>query len=440
MNHSNDEAGKHFRLPHIGQRIAKTTIAVFLCLLIYWLRGYHGQDMPTESAITAIICMQPYVRDSKEYALNRAAGTLIGAFFGLLLLFLLFAFPKLGSNLLILYALMAFGVLLSLYTAVVFRKPDASSLAAIVFLCIVIAFPDIENPLQQAGRRLLDVFIGTVVAITVNVFRLPRRKNRSLLFFVKIRDLVPDRFSHISPAALYKLNYLYDDGAKICLMSEHAPAFFALHMGGTHLNTPMIVMDGAAVYDVSRNQFLLIETIALRDSERIRVWLMKQGISCFIYTVHDNRTCIYHQGKILTEELTIYEIMRRSPYRIYLEGEDYNPEEIVYFKIIRTQEKVEEIRKQIMESVSLNGLRTAVHEQPSAPGIYALYIYSETASMELAQIRLLDMLRKQEPGLVPAPVSLKMPYQSERDAIHLLNQIEKKYEPLWIRKETHASE
>ena len=435
MNHYSDATTKKFHLPHIGQRIAKTTIAVFLCLLIYWLRGYHGQDMPTESAITAIICMQPYVRDSRNFALNRAAGSLIGAFWGLLLLFLLYVFPGLGRNHLILYALMSIGVLFSLYSTVLVHKPEAASLAAIVFLCLVISFPDIDDPLQQAGQRMFDILIGTVVAIAVNVFRLPRRKNRGLLFFVKTKDLVPDRFSHIPPSALYKLNYLYSDGARICLMSEHAPAFFALQMGGTHLNTPMIVMDGAAVYDVNLNRFHLIEPIALRDSERIREQLQKLGISCFIYTIHDNRTCIYHQGKVLTEELTIYEIMRRSPYRLYIEGEDYNAEEIVYFKIIRTRKQAEEIRQKLNETVPLNGLRTAIHEQPSAPGIYALYIYSQMACMELAQIRLLNYLRKQEPDLVPAPVSLKTPYESERDAIHLLNQIEQKYEPLWFEKE-----
>ena len=75
-----------FPFPHIGQRILKTGIAVFLCLLIYYLRGYSGQDMPTEAAITAIVCMQPYVRDTRTYAINRFAGTLIGAFWGLALL------------------------------------------------------------------------------------------------------------------------------------------------------------------------------------------------------------------------------------------------------------------------------------------------------------------------------------------------------------------
>ena len=57
--HSIDSGGKVFVLPHLGQRIVKTTVAVFLCLLFYSMRGYRGQGMPTEAAITAIICMQP---------------------------------------------------------------------------------------------------------------------------------------------------------------------------------------------------------------------------------------------------------------------------------------------------------------------------------------------------------------------------------------------
>ena len=221
--HRGFDAAETLHLPHIGQRILKTTLAVFLCLLIYALRGFEGQDMPTEAAITAIICMQPYVQEAKTYALNRAVGTLIGAVWGLLLLLLLTVCPALGQNRVLLYALMAAGVLAALYSTVLVRMPTAASLAAIVFLCIVIAFPEIDEPLRRAGTRMLDVFIGTAVAVAVNVFRFPRRKNPNLVFFVRTKDLAPDRFSHIPPAALYRLNRLYNDGAKICLMSEHRP-------------------------------------------------------------------------------------------------------------------------------------------------------------------------------------------------------------------------
>ena len=212
---------RQWKLPPVGQRIFKTTIAVFLCLILHYLRGYRGDDMTTESAITAIICMQPYVHDSRHYALNRLSGTLIGAFWGLAFLLLLLVFPSLGTRPFILYALMSLGVLISLYTAVALQKPDTSSLAAIIFICVVISFPEIEEPLAKVARRIIDVLTGTAVAIGVNVFRLPRSKRKDIVFFIQTKDLLWDQLSQLPPVAMIRLNYLYDDGAKICLMSEH---------------------------------------------------------------------------------------------------------------------------------------------------------------------------------------------------------------------------
>ncbi len=260
---------QRWTFPRVGQRIVKTSIAVFLCLVIYYLRGYEGGSMPTEAMITAILCMQPYVRDSRDYAVSRLTGTLIGAFWGLMFLLFLTAVHSEGDRRLILYAGMAVGVLVSLHSAVLIGKPDTAGLAAIVFLCVVIAFPDIEDPLRQAGLRIVDLFIGTLVAIGVNIFRLPREKQTDRVFFIRSKDLVPDRFSQIPPAAMFRLNYLYDDGARICLMSEHAPAFFALQMSETKLNTPLIVMDGAAIFDANENRYLSLETLPAEDSERL---------------------------------------------------------------------------------------------------------------------------------------------------------------------------
>ena len=48
-------------LPHLGQRILKTGIAVFLCLVIYHLLGYRGDTMPTEAATVRM----PSTRDSR---------------------------------------------------------------------------------------------------------------------------------------------------------------------------------------------------------------------------------------------------------------------------------------------------------------------------------------------------------------------------------------
>ena len=421
-----------YRFPHVGRRIIKTTFAVFICLLICRLRGYQGQDMPAESAITAIVCMQPYVRDTRDYALNRFIGSVIGAFWGLALLFLLSTAPVLGEYRVLLYCLMAVGVLFSLYSTILVRSPDASGLAAIVFLCVVITFPEIEKPLLQAANRILDVFIGTIVAVVVNVFRLPRVKNNDLVFFVRTKDLVPDRFSQISPAALFRLNYLYNEGARICLMSEHAPAFFMLQMSAAKSNVPLIVMDGAAVYDAAENRFLTAEAIAPEDSLRLRDRLDELGLSYFVYTIHNHKTCIFHQGIITEQEQIIYDRMRRSPYRTYLEGEIYDPGEIVYFKIIAEDDRMTELKYSLRNAMPKGKLRGVSRPQAGASGLSALYIYAHTATMEQAQKRLMQILHEKDPALVPVPLLSAEGYRSERDAIHLLHRVQDKYEPVFL--------
>jgi len=426
------EPGRKFYLPHIGQRIVKTSVAVLITLLVYYLRGYRGADMPSEAAITAIICMQPYVHDTGEYALNRFIGTLIGAVWGLGFLLVMLLFPHMGSNLLLVYLRMAVGVMLSLYTCVLVRRPDTAGQAAIVFICMVIAFPEIEAPLQQAVERFTGVLLGTAAAVGVNVFRLPRDKEKNLVFFVRLADLVPDRFSQLPAAARFRLNYLYNDGAKICLMSEHAPAFFTLTMSQTKLSVPFIVMDGAAVYDANENTYLQAETLDPAETAYLRGVLDELGISYFLYTIHRGKVCIFHQGELRAQERIIFEHMKRSPYRSYLEGEIYRAEEIVYLKIIDEDDKILLLEKKLRRALKERRLRVVRRRERSAVGVSSLYFYSDTAAMPLAEKRLMRILREKEPALRAREVFLEHPYQTEHDAMHLLHRLTNLYEPLKI--------
>ena len=420
-----------FYLPHIGQRIVKTSIAVLITLLVYYVHGYRGAEMPAEAAITAIICMQPYVRDTRDFAISRFLGTFIGAAWGLGFLLLMLVFPRMGSILLLVYLRMAIGVMLTLYTCVLIRRPDTSGQAAIVFICVVIAFPEIEAPLQQAVERFTGVLLGTTASIAVNVFRLPRDKERNSVFFVKIADLVPDRFSHLPAAARFRLNYLYDDGAKICLMSEHAHAFFSLTMSQTKLSVPFIVMDGAAIYDANENTYLQAETLDVWESARLREHLDAMGIAYFLYTIHQGKVCIFHRGKLNAQEMAILERMKRSPYRSYLEGEIYKDEEIVYLKIIDEADKIRILEKRLEGYMEGRKLRMSVKPE-SIPGVSGLYFYADTATMPQAEERIMRYLQRTEPNLRPREVFLKTPYRSEHDAMHLLHRLGNLYEPMKI--------
>ncbi len=420
-----------YQIPPLGGRIIKTAVAVFLCLLIYYLRGYQGKTMPTEAAITAIICMQPFLAGTREFAANRMLGSVIGVAWALFFVLLLYLIPGLSAHPFILYAMMGMGVMASLYSAVLLRKPDASGLAGIVFLCIVAAFPDISNPLMTAIRQILGVFVGTTVAILVNVIRLPRMKRKELVFFVRSKDLVPDRFAKVAPSILFRLNRLHEDGAKICLISEHAPAYFTMQMSTTEVSVPLIVMDGAAIYDVHENTFLHTVTVPVEESARIRASLDAQQISYFIYTVHKNKTCIFHQGEATEEERKIYDQMRKSPYRSYLEGEIYDAGEVIYYKVIGKKEMIQELELKLRKVISSGKLRMVRREQTDVLGVDGLYIYSSAATVSRAEGKMMELLMEKEgKHLMPVRVHLSVPYRTERDAAHLLSLLEQQYEPV----------
>ena len=432
---------KSLRLPHAGMRMIKTAVAVFICLLIYSLRGYEIGSGMSEAAVTAIVCMQPFVQDTKEYALNRLSASLIGSVWALLMLLFLMDFPVFSDNQIVLYAVMAFGVLAALYTAVLFRASDAAGLAAIIYISIIVGYPNIEQPLHSALIRMLDIHIGLAVAVLVNIIHLPRRKNRDSVFFVRTKDLVPDRFSTIPPTVLFHLNSLINDGAKICMMSEHAPAFLTLQMSAAKVSAPQIVMDGAAIYDALENEFLYIETIPVEHSLQLKKRLEAIGCSYFVYTIHKNKTCIFHHGRFTEQEQAVYDHMRSSPYRSYLEGEIYEEEEIVYYKLIAADGVIAGLEAALGDVLTDGHFRSVIRPQAGEPGISALYIYSAEATNEHAEKVMMWILCTENETLKPVEVFADRPYHSESDAMRLLRKLGNAYEPIGFpKKENKVNE
>ena len=425
-----------------GQRIIKTSVAVLLCLFYYLLRGYRGEAMPAESAITAIICVQPYMHDAAENARTRLLGTILGACWGFLFLMVMMDLPVLGRDRFILYLLMGLGTLITLHSSVLLHQEDASGLAAIVFICVVIAYPDIESPLEQAFHRILEVLLGTTAAIAVNSVRLPRIRMREKVFFLPMRYLSTDQYERLSSAVLFRLQNLYREGANICLMSKHAPTIQTAQLNGIKITVPMIVMDGAAIYDPNENVYLATTNIQPSSSR----WLMKRleslEISSFVYTVHRDHNCIYHHGRMTELEHTVYRYLRRSPYRYYLDDDHYSLSDIVYIKIVASGDDLEHIQKELEPTLEKMKLRSVIRPQPGLKDGCSLYFYALHADTRHAQIHLMRLLKQKDPRLEKCDVIADRPCLTLQDTIRILRKLTDEYAPFtltaWLRKQKSA--
>ena len=385
--------------------------------------------MPAEAAITAIICVQPLLHDTGKSALNRLAGTLIGALWGFIFLLVMSAFPVLAQNRIVLYLLMGLGTLASLYNAVLIRKQDAAGLAAIVFVCVVIAFPDVQDPMKQAFHRILDVLVGIVTALLVNAVRLPRVKLHNRVFFVRLEDLAKDQFLRLSPAVLFRLQSLYREDARICLISEHAPAFHTSQLENVTFTVPLIVMDGAALFDANENAYV---SVTHPDAGSCR-WLIKRlenmNVSFFVYTVHRDRNCIYHHGPMSEPEKKVYQHLRKSPYRYYLDEDHYSVSDIVYLKIVTSKDEAAHIQAELEPMMEKMKLRSVIRPQAGTEGGYSLYFYAVHADIQHAETHLMQLLAEKEAGLEKHEILSPDGYRTERDAIRLLRDVSRAYKP-----------
>lgn len=163
------EPPHHF---HIGMRIIKTVIAVFICGLLGWLRD----ETSFFSMIAAVLCMQKSAEKTFTTSFNRIMGTAVGGAFGVVVLFLetKLHVQRVMPVYYLIVSVMLIPVILS---TIAIKKPSVAGFACVVFLSTTIYHVGDAAPYTYALNRMLDTVMGIVVALVVNL-AMPGPKKR----------------------------------------------------------------------------------------------------------------------------------------------------------------------------------------------------------------------------------------------------------------------
>ena len=262
------------KLPPVGGRIIKSALSVALCMAIYFLRTLLpiGNGLPFYSALSAIWCLQPNYETTKSNAGQRSIGTFIGALFGLVFIVILRGIG-LESQVPV-YLLASVMIVPVIYLTVVLNKRDAAFFSCSVFLSIALTHSFDENPYLFVFNRILDTFIGIGVGVLVNNIRIPGRQDTETLYVCGIDDVLINDDPSVSRYSAVELNRLIDSGLKFTVSTVHTPSKVVSLLKGVKLNYPVIVMDGAAIYDIKQKEYLATEYLpsdVCETAERIIV-------------------------------------------------------------------------------------------------------------------------------------------------------------------------
>lgn len=376
------------KLPPIGARIIKSSVSVALCMLIYHLRTLLpiGNGIPFYSALAALWCLQPYHDTTKKNAWQRSIGTLTGALFGLL--FLMFLRAADISEPIIVYLLAAVVIIPVIYTTVVLNKRNAAFFSCVVFLSIALTHSFDDDPYMFVLNRVLDTFIGIGVGLAVNNFRLPVKHDSKTLYVSGIDDvLISDDHSAVQYSKV-ELNRLIESGVKFTVSTIHTPAEVISLMDGVDLELPVIVMDGAAMYDIKGKEYIETKCLSPEICEKAESIIESKGLHCFVNALYDHSLMIFYGELKNPAEKDLFETHKSSPYRNYIRKiyRHYdNSERVIYLTVLAEKEAVLNLEKELAEQMGLF-VRVTVYQSEYESYLY-LKVYSPFASKQ-------EMLKK----------------------------------------------
>ena len=149
-----------FNLQTIGARNLKTSLSVFICIIVFELLGRSSAFF---ACIAAMMCMQDTVENSYKMGKSRMIGTITGGLVGLALTFIALNFNITRFSGII----TGIGIVITIYLLNVFNRKGSVSIACIVLIAIMTNLHG-KAPYAYAVDRIIDTFIGIIIALLIN--------------------------------------------------------------------------------------------------------------------------------------------------------------------------------------------------------------------------------------------------------------------------------
>lgn len=422
------------QIPKIGLRIIKSAVAVFLCYLFNYFRGENG--IVFYSQLSVLWCIQSYISTTKQNANQRIAGTFIGAGFGLvvLLFFLLIRNAELQvgdfSMYLIKGLITSVVIIFVLYATVILNKKNASYFSCVVFLSIVVIHGGDNNPFIFTLNRVIDTMVGILIGVAVNLFHLPRKQHKEILFISGLDDTLLDSDYHLNDYCKVELNRMIEEGLNFTLSTMRPPASIIEPMADIKLKLPVIAMNGGVLYDTQSKRYLEKIEIEKKEAIEIAKFLDENNILYFANVVVDDTLLIYYNRRPALDfdevQIGLINTLRKSPYRNYINRPLPSEENVVYFMLFYPTDSTERIYSILEKKQITKFFKVLNYPSKDYPGYSYIKIFNEYASKE-NMIELLKRRVKPEKiitfGTIPEKYDYVVQEGNTNEVVHKMKKI-----------------
>ena len=177
------------------------------------------------------------------------------------------------------------------------------------------------------------------------------------------------------------LNSLIANGVNFSIATARTAGSAVKILSGLNINVPVVLMNGAAIYDMRKNRYIKIEEIPSPTVQDILETLKENGITGFMYSISNDELVTYYE-KLDTKALRdFYDERVMKYYKAFEQVDSFinkiESRKITYFTLIDEYERLSEVFQNLKKHSDID---IVLYKDIYAENLWYLEIYSKNAS------------------------------------------------------------
>lgn len=144
------------------------------------------------------------------------------------------------------------------------------------------------------------------------------------------------------------------------------------------MKLPVIVMNGAALYDMRENSYVMAYIISHTTCQKIRDMVKSRDMNMFTNALCGDNLMIYYDELKNEAEQSIYTSLKRSPYRNYVDHLPSPEDRVIYIMIVDRAEKIGALYRELSEGFG-EQLKIITYPSDDYKGYAYIKIYNKNA-------------------------------------------------------------
>lgn len=202
------------------------------------------------------------------------------------------------------------------------------------------------NPIIYGPNRILSTMIGIIVALLVNSFRLPYKKNKNASFIFSLDGLI-DSNQKLSGFTKYNISHMIEHKMDLYLYTTRSPRVLSSLLTEIEIKNPIVCMCGACTYDFQNKKYTSIEYIDNTISNKFLSKLNELNINPFVLTINDNIIHVSIEKLTNNGQISYVSIKRDHNYVVLDVNKDIPTSNIVSYVIVDKTEHILKLKEEL---------------------------------------------------------------------------------------------